>query len=56
MCNCGKSRTASRSGQTWTVTYPAGHAVGSETKSTEVAAKLAAARVPGATYAPTAAS
>lgn len=45
MCNCRKNRAAK--GATYTVTYPNG---ATETKSSEVAAKLAAGKVPGATW------
>lgn len=47
MCNCSRRTTAR---ETWRVTYPAGSGRGTETKTTEIAAKLAAGRVPGASY------
>lgn len=46
MCNCRKNKTATPATR-YIVTYPGG---GTETKTSEVAAKLAAGKVPGATY------
>ncbi len=59
MCNCGKSgaAAAARAGQPTAATPSAGYVVTfpdgrTEKKTTAIAAQLAAARVPGATYQP----
>lgn len=47
MCSCSKSKTA-KTAKKYTVTYPGG---GTQTMTSELAAKLAAGKVPGAKYA-----
>ena len=46
MCNCG-----GKSSPTWTVTYPPETGRAPEVKKSETAARIAAQRVEGATYA-----
>lgn len=46
MCNCRKSKSATTATR-YVVTYPNG---ATETKTSEVGAKLAAGRVPGSTW------
>lgn len=48
MCNCGRTATAT----TWTVTYPAGSGLTATSHTTEAAALIAAAKVPGAEVIP----
>jgi hypothetical protein len=47
MCSCRKKTAATATATKWVVSYPGG---GTETKSSEMAAKLASGKVPGATY------
>lgn len=47
MCNCGGSR---RNNQTWTITYPADSGKEPEVKTNAAAARIAASKVPGATW------
>ena len=47
MCNCRKNKSTPAT--KYVVTYPGG---GTETKTSEIAAELAAGKVPGARYAP----
>lgn len=47
MCNCRKGATPTATATKYLVTYPNG---GTETKTSEIGAKLAAGRVPGATW------